>query len=143
MSLDHIWVDYPGKSANALESPAMQIARRQNGRWAFHLPRVMDLGAQWDAQEGQHITPAPPARVVLLLGGLSLAALWNALAWRPALAPQTARTGAGAPPVRAAEPATRLTRGHRRAPSPTRRFRLRVRLRYAGTALGRAAEEDS
>ena len=161
MSLDHIWVDYPGKQANALENPAVQIAGRQTGRWAFHLPKVMDLGAEWDAQVGQYVTPAPPARVVLLLAGLSLIALWNALAWRlgagrlaadgllpvarPALVPPPARTCAGAPPVRAAGPAARLTRGarRRRAASPARRFRLHVRLRYARTAPGHAAEEDS
>jgi hypothetical protein len=82
MSLDHIWVDYPGKRANALENPAVQIAGRQNGRWAFHLPKVMDLGAEWDTQVGQYVTPAPPVRVVLLLAGLSFIALWNALARR-------------------------------------------------------------
>lgn len=82
MSLDHIWVDYPGKTANAIENPAVQIAGRQNGEWFFHLPKVFDLRAEWDAQVGQYVTPAPLPRVVLLLAGLSLIALWNALARR-------------------------------------------------------------
>jgi hypothetical protein len=82
MSLDHIWVDYPGKQANALENPALQIAGRRNGEWFFHLPRFFDLGQEWDAQVGQYVTPAPLVRVVLLLAGLSLIVLWNALARR-------------------------------------------------------------
>jgi len=80
MSLDHIWVDYPGKTANAIENPAVQIAGRQNGHWFFHLPRLFNLQAEWDAQIGQYVTPAPLWRVVLLLAGLSLVMLWNALA---------------------------------------------------------------
>jgi hypothetical protein len=80
MSLDHIWVDYPGKQANAIENPAVQIAGRQNGHWFVHLPRLFDLGQEWDAQVGQYVTPAPLWRLVLLLAGLSFIALWNALA---------------------------------------------------------------
>jgi hypothetical protein len=80
MSLDHIWVDYPGKTANAIENPAVQIAGRQNGQWFFHLPKLFNLQAEWDTQVGQYVTPAPLIRVVLLLAGLSLVVLWNALA---------------------------------------------------------------
>jgi hypothetical protein len=82
MSLDHIWVDYPGKTANAVENPAVQIAGRQNGEWFFHLPKFFDPRAEWDAQVGQYVTPAPLWRVVLLLAGLSLIALWSTLARR-------------------------------------------------------------
>jgi hypothetical protein len=82
MSLDHIWVDYPGKQANAIENPAVRIAGRQNGEWFFHLPRLFDLSQEWDAQVGQYVTPAPLWRVALLLAGLSLIVLWNALARR-------------------------------------------------------------
>jgi hypothetical protein len=80
MSLDHIWVDYPGKQANALENPSVEIAGRKNGQWFFHLPQFVNLRAEWDAQVGQYVTPAPLWRVVLLLAGLSLIVLWNALA---------------------------------------------------------------
>ena len=31
MSFDHIWVDYPGKTANALENPGVQLAGSRNG----------------------------------------------------------------------------------------------------------------
>ena len=80
MSLDHIWVDYPGKQANAIENPAVQIAGRRNGEWFFQLPQFVNLRAEWDAQVVQYVTPAPPWRVVLLLAGLSLIVLWNAMA---------------------------------------------------------------
>ena len=80
MSLDHIWVDYPGKTANAIENPTVQIAGRQNGHWFFYLPKYFDLRAEWATQVGQYVTPAPLWRVVLLLAGLSLVLLWNALA---------------------------------------------------------------
>ncbi len=82
MSLDHIWVAYPGKQTNALENPAVQIAGRKNGEWYFHLPRFFNLGQEWDTQVGQYVTPAPLVRVILLLAGLSLIALWNTLARR-------------------------------------------------------------
>ena len=60
MSLDHIWVDYPGKTANALENPAVQIAGRQNGEWFFHLPQVVNLRQEWADQVAMYWTPAPP-----------------------------------------------------------------------------------
>jgi hypothetical protein len=82
MSLDHIWVDYPGKQANAIENPEVQIAGRQDGEWFFHLPRSFDLSEEWNSQVGQYVTPAPLWRVVLLLAGLSLIVLWNVLARR-------------------------------------------------------------
>ncbi len=82
MSLDHIWVDYAGKQANAIENPAVQIAGRQNGEWFFHLPKTFDFTSEWDAQLGQYVTPAPLWRVLVLLAGLSLVVLWNTLARR-------------------------------------------------------------
>jgi hypothetical protein len=80
MSLDHIWVDYPGKTANALENPAVQIAGRQNGEWFFHLPQVLNLRQEWADQLAMYWTPAPAVRKALLFGGLALIVLWNALA---------------------------------------------------------------
>ncbi len=81
MSLDHIWVSYPGKRANAIENTAVQIAGRQHGHWFFHLPRFFNLGQEWDAQVAQYYTPAPLSRVLLLFGGIGLIVMWNVLAW--------------------------------------------------------------
>ena len=128
MSLDHIWVDYPGKTANALENPAVQIAGRQNGEWFFHLPQVLRPAARsgttrWASTSRRR----PGAQGVLLLGGtLAHRALEHAGAAarrRPAgrrraaargaalgagAGSAAAGSGAGAPPLRAAAPAARL-----------------------------------
>ena len=111
MSLDHIWVDYPGKQANAIENPAVQIAGQKNGQWFFHLPKFFNLRAEWDAQVGQYVTPAPLPRVALLLAGLSLVLLWNTLA---------RRLGAGRLAADGLLPAARV---RRRLPWPGRRGR--------------------
>jgi hypothetical protein len=117
MSLDHIWVDYPGKQANAIENSAVQIAGQQDGEWFFHLPRSFDFGEEWDAQVGQYVTPAPLWRVVLLLAGLSLIALWNALARRLGAGRLAAD---GLLPV----PPPRRRRWFRRSPRPVPAHRL-------------------
>jgi len=80
MSLDHIWVDYPGKTANVLENPGVQLAGSRNGHWFFRWPAVVSLRQEWAAQVAMYWTPAPPARVALLGLGLLLIPLWNVLA---------------------------------------------------------------
>jgi hypothetical protein len=80
MSLDHIWVDYPGKQANALENPRVQIAGRQNGEWFFRWPQVVNLRQEWADQVAMYWTPAPSLRKALFFGGLALILLWNAIA---------------------------------------------------------------
>ena len=80
MSLDHIWVDYPGKQANALENPGVELAGRRNGTWFVHWPAVVNLRQEWNDQVAMYWTPAPLWRVLLFFGGLSLILLWNGLA---------------------------------------------------------------
>jgi hypothetical protein len=80
MSLDHIWVQYPGKQTNSLENPGVQFAGTENGRFFLHWPAVVNLRQEVADQLAMYWTPAPPVRVVLLVLGLSLIALWNALA---------------------------------------------------------------
>jgi hypothetical protein len=80
LSLDHIWVDYPGKQANAMENAGVQFAGTENGRFFLHWPRDFRLGQEISDQLAIYWTPAPARRVVLLVAGLSLIALWNALA---------------------------------------------------------------
>jgi hypothetical protein len=80
MSLDHIWVDYPGKQASALENAGVELAGRRDGRFFLHWPRDFDLGREIADQLAMYWTPAPAARMVLLAAGLTLIPLWNVLA---------------------------------------------------------------
>ena len=82
LSLDHIWVDYPGKQANALENAGVQFAGTQDGRFFIHWPEDFRLGQEIQDQLSIYWAPAPAWRVLLLVAGLSLIALWNALARR-------------------------------------------------------------
>ncbi len=95
MSFDHIWVDYPGHQATALENSGVEIAGQRNGHWFFHWPAYIDLRAEINAQVAQYWTPAPIVRRALLFGGLAGIVLWNALAALPAGRALSARTMPG------------------------------------------------
>ena len=41
VSLGHIWVDYPGKEASALENEAVQVAGVEDGRFFLHWPEEL------------------------------------------------------------------------------------------------------
>ncbi len=62
MSFDHIWVDYPGHVATAIENPGVQIAVRQHGHFVFHWPKDFHLGAEVNAQIANYWTPMPLGR---------------------------------------------------------------------------------
>jgi hypothetical protein len=94
MSFDHIWVDYPGHVATALENPGVQLAVRQHGHFVFHWPRDFHLGAEVNAQIADYWTPMPLGRQALLFGGLLAIVLLNVivrLAGRARRAPVAAR----------------------------------------------------
>ena len=59
MSFDHIWVDYPGKQANALENAGVQFAGRQDGHFFLHWPADFHLGQEVADQVAIFWTPAP------------------------------------------------------------------------------------
>jgi hypothetical protein len=80
MSFDHIWVQYPGKQANALENPGVQFAGRENGHFFIHWPATFNLRQEIADQVAIFWTPAPRSRIVLLGLGLLLIPLWNVLA---------------------------------------------------------------
>ncbi len=80
LSLDHIWVDYPGKQPNAIENAGVQFAGVEDGQFFLHWPDDFKLGQEISDQLAIYWGPAPPGRVALLLGGLALIILWNALA---------------------------------------------------------------
>ena len=80
LSFDHIWVDYPGKQANAMENAGVQFAGRQDGRFFLHWPADFHLRQEVADQVAIFWTPAPRGRVLLLALGLTLIPLWNVLA---------------------------------------------------------------
>jgi hypothetical protein len=80
LSLDHIWVDYPGKQANALENAGVQFAGTQDGRFFIHWPEDFRLGQEIRDQLAIYWAPAPAWRLLLLFSGLTLIVLWNTLA---------------------------------------------------------------
>jgi len=80
VSFDHIWVDYPGKQANALENAGVELAGRRDGRFFLHWPADFDLRQEVADQVAIFWTPAPWGRVLLLALGLTLIPLWNVLA---------------------------------------------------------------
>jgi hypothetical protein len=87
MSFDHIWVQYPGKVANALENNSVVLAQRVNGHYVWHWPKFVNLRAEWHAQVAQYWTPMPLLRKALLFVGLALVLLINpvgARRWRRA-----------------------------------------------------------
>jgi hypothetical protein len=71
-SLDHIWVEYPGKQPNALENGS--IALMQDGR--------LSIPERWDWRESYRIEKeyfwdAMPIGRKLLFGGLGVILLWG------------------------------------------------------------------
>lgn len=68
MSFDHIWVDYPGKQANAIENNAVVLHDR--GGW--HWPSQLDPREELRNQVAFYWTPMPLVRKSVLLGGLAL-----------------------------------------------------------------------
>ena len=80
MSFDHIWVDYPGKQANAIENAGVELAGKRDGKFFVHWPEDFHPRQEVADQVAIFWTPAPRGRVVLLALGLSLIPLWNVLA---------------------------------------------------------------
>jgi hypothetical protein len=77
MSLDHIWVQYPGKPVNSMENDGVSFAQWVNGRLVLHWPRDFHLGAEINAQLDAYWTPMPTARKSVLFAGLLLLLLIN------------------------------------------------------------------
>jgi hypothetical protein len=110
MSFDHIWVDYPGKRANALENSGVMLAERRHGHFVFHWPRNFNLAQEVSDQVAIYWTPAPPARKALLLAGFLVIPLFNGIA-----AALRRLIGAGGAPLDAERPRRRrLKRSPRR-----------------------------
>ena len=80
MGFGHIWVEYPGKQANAIENAGVELAGTRDGRFFLDWPARFDLREEVADQLAFHWTPAPDARKALLALGLSLIPLWNVVA---------------------------------------------------------------
>jgi hypothetical protein len=111
MSFDHIWVDYPGKRPNAIENNGLVLAERKNGHFVFHWPKQFHLGQEISDQLAIYWTPMPGLRKGLLLGGLAVIPLLNALA---ALAGKLGGQEAQLPPAAVPGRRRRLTVGTQR-----------------------------
>ncbi len=98
MSFDHIWVDYPGKRPNAIENDSLVLAERKGGHFVFHWPKQFHLRQEISDQLAVYWTPMPDVRKGLLLGGLFIIPLLNALA---ALAGRLGGAQAQLPPAAA------------------------------------------
>jgi len=88
----HIWVDYPGKTPNALENGALAMMERKNGRYRFRWPGLLRLREDMAAQREALWEAMPPARRFALLAGWGLV-LVASLPWGVARATFRAEDG--------------------------------------------------
>ncbi len=79
MSFDHIWVQYPGKQANALENAGVAFAVQKHGRFVFHWPANFNLWKEARAQVQIYWTPMPIARRLVFFTGLLVLLFLNPL----------------------------------------------------------------
>ena len=124
VSFDHIWVDYPGKQANALENAGLVLAGTRNGRFFIHWPKDFHLGQEVDDNVAIFWTPAPPGRVALLFAGLLAIVAGNVLA--------SLAAGNGLVPARGPEGRELQAPGGRRERRRLRQDRRRLRRLAAG-----------
>jgi hypothetical protein len=78
-SLDHIWVEYPGKLPTTGENAARELLGRRDGRFFLQWPDDFDLGRELDDRLAITVYSAPPWRLAVLAAGLLLIVSWNGL----------------------------------------------------------------
>ena len=71
-SINHMWVDYPGKQPTALENDAVVLADRSGGGFGLRLPEDFDLMLEIDSKVELFWDPMPWERRLLLAVGLLL-----------------------------------------------------------------------
>jgi hypothetical protein len=72
LSIDHIWVDYPGKEASANENDALVLAERDERGLHLRLPADFSLRRELRSQVRMYWDPMPWMRRILLTLGLLL-----------------------------------------------------------------------
>jgi hypothetical protein len=81
-SFDHLWVEYPGKVANASENATVAIAVQQpDGSYQLHWPSLIDWQRSWEIERSYFWDTMPIWRRWLLGAGWLLIGLWGR-AWR-------------------------------------------------------------
>ncbi|HJW76422.1 MAG TPA: transglutaminase domain-containing protein [Thermoleophilia bacterium] len=100
-SINHMWVDYPGKVPTASENDALVLADREGGRLKLRLPEDLDLWREIESKIELFWDPMPWSRRILLAAGLLLI-------------PLGARVGSSAPSGRAGSPSCAQVGGLRR-----------------------------
>ena len=68
-SFDHVWADYPGNEATALEDRTTSFVSDGGEGWAAALPTKIPIRTILRERIAYHWAPMPPFRKVLLLGG--------------------------------------------------------------------------
>lgn len=71
-SFDHVWVDYPGKGATALEDPATSFVSDDGKGWLAGLPDKIPLWTIIKVRIAYHWTPMPFAQKLLILLGATV-----------------------------------------------------------------------
>ncbi|OFW58902.1 MAG: hypothetical protein A2133_02465 [Actinobacteria bacterium RBG_16_64_13] len=71
-SFDHVWVDYPGKEATALEDPATSFVADDGKGWLASLPDKVPLWSILKVRVAYHWTPMPLLQKILLLLGVAV-----------------------------------------------------------------------
>jgi transglutaminase-like putative cysteine protease len=79
VSPDHIWVEYEGKQATAMEDPAVAVAEFRDGRWHALRPSRLRLRANTRVSTAAYWGAAPRARRLLVGGALLALACWAVL----------------------------------------------------------------
>ena len=78
-SLDHLWVDYPGKRANAYENAQVALASQQpDGSYRLRWPSLVNWRRSWEIERAYFWDAMPIWRRWLLIGGWLLIGL----SWR-------------------------------------------------------------
>jgi hypothetical protein len=79
-SLDHVWVDYPGKEQKGLEDAATSFVSSEGEGWLARLPRKLPVRTIVKERLAYHWAPMPRAQKALLVAGAAaVAGLWGRL----------------------------------------------------------------
>ncbi len=79
VSPDHIWVEYEGKEATAMEDPAVAVAEFREGRWHAVRPARLRLRSNARASAAAYWGAAPRTRRLVVAAGLLALACWAAV----------------------------------------------------------------
>jgi hypothetical protein len=91
-SFDHLWVDYPGKQANALENTAVAIAaQRPDGSYELRWPSLIEWQTSWQIERAYFWDAMPAERRWLLIGGWLAIVFLRRLSWAVVMAGMRSR----------------------------------------------------